>query len=60
MVIKMGTLSSARIVQDVDIALKLLEIVYSIYGAAVEWISDNNGHRKKVVGERENVSWGGA
>ena len=50
--IEMGTLSSARIIQYVDLVLKLLEIVYSIYRAVVEWIPDNNGHRKKVVGER--------
>ena len=57
---KMGTPSSARIIQDVDLALKALEIVYRENGAAVEGLADRNGHRRKVVGEGESVSWGGA
>ena len=56
----MGTLSSARIIQDVDLALKALEIVYRANGAAVEGLADRNGHRRKVVGEGESASWGGA
>ena len=56
----MGTPSSARIIQDVDLALKALEIVYSANGVAVEGVSDRNGHIRKVVGEGESVSWGGA
>ena len=56
----MGTPSAARIIQDVDLALKLLEIVYLINGAEVEGVSDRNGHRQKVVGEGESVRWGGA
>ena len=32
---KMGTPSSARIMEDVDLELKALEIVYRAYGAAV-------------------------
>ena len=56
----MGTPSSARIIQDVDLALKALEIVYCANGAAVEGLADRNGHRRKVVGERKSVSWGGA
>ena len=56
----MGTPSSARIIQDVDLALKALEIVYLENGAAVEGLADRNGHRRKVVGEGESVSWGGA
>ena len=50
----------ARIIQDVDLALKALEIVYHENGAAVAGISDRNGHRRKVVGEGKSVSWGGA
>ena len=42
---KMGTPSSARIIQDVDLALKVLEIVYSANRAEVEGIDDRNGHR---------------
>ena len=42
---KMGTPSSARIVEDVDLALKALEIVYRANGASVEGLSDKNGHR---------------
>ena len=47
----MGTPSSARIIQDVDLALKALEIVYRENGAAVEGLADRNGHRRKVVGK---------
>ena len=57
---KMGTPSLARIIQDVDMALKALEIVYRENGAAVEGMADSNGHRRKVIGEGESVSWGGA
>ena len=55
----MGTPSSGRIIKDVDLALKALEIVYLENGAAVEGIADINGHRSKEVGERKSVSWGG-
>ena len=55
---KMGTLSSARITQDVNLKLKALEIVYLANMAAVEGVADRNGHRRKVVGERESVRWG--
>ena len=41
---KMGTPSSARIIEDVDLALKALEIVYRANGAAVEGVADRNGH----------------
>ena len=53
----MGTPSSARIIEDVDLALKALEIVYHANGAAFEGLSDRNGHRRKVVGEKKIVSW---
>ena len=56
----MGTPSSARIIQDVDLALKALEIVYRANGAAVEGFADRNGHRRKVAGKGESVSCGGA
>ena len=56
----MGTPSSARIIEDVDLALKALEIVYLANGAAVEGLADRNGHRRKVVGDGKSVSWGGA
>ena len=48
---KMGTPSSARITQDVDLALKAMENFYRENGAAVEGLADRNGHRRKVVGE---------
>ena len=48
---KMGTPSSARIIQDVDMALKALEIVYHANGAAVEGIADRSGHRGNLVGK---------
>ena len=56
----MGTPYLARIIEDVDLALKVLEIVYLANGASVEGLADRNGHRRKVVGEGESVSWGGA
>ena len=37
-----------------------MKIVYLANGASVEGLADSNGHRRKVVGEGENVSWGGA
>ena len=55
-----GTTSSARIIQDVDLELKALEIFYRANGAAVERLADRNGHRRKVVSEGKSVSWGGA
>ena len=57
---KMGTPSSARMIQDVDLALKALGIVYRANGAAVEGLADRNIHRRKVVGEGKSVGWGGA
>ena len=56
----MGTPSSARIIQDVDLALKALEIVYHANGAAVEELAGRNVHKRKEVGEGKCVSWGGA
>ena len=57
---KMGIPSSERIIQDIDLALKVLEIIYHANGSAGEGLADSNGHRRKVVGERKSVSWGGA
>ena len=56
---KMGTPSLARIIQDFDLGLKALEIVYRTNGAAVEGLADMNGHRGKVVDEAKSVNWGG-
>ena len=53
----MGTPSSARIIQDVDLALKALEIVYRENGVVDEGLADINGHRKKVVGKGKSVRW---
>ena len=55
----MGTPSLARMIQDVNLALKALEIVYRANGAAVEGLADRNGNIRKVVGEGKSVSWGG-
>ena len=52
---KMGTPSSVRIIEDVDLALETLEIVYRTNGAAVEGISDRNGHRNKEAGKGKGV-----
>ena len=56
----MGTPSLARITQDSDLALKALEIIYRANRASVEGLADRSGHIRKVLGEGENVSWGGA
>ena len=58
--LKMGTPSSVSIIEDVDLDLKALEIVYQENGAAVEGLVDRNGHRKKELGKGKSVSWGGA
>ena len=58
--IKMGTPSLARIIEDVDLALKALQIVYLANGASVEGLADRNVHIRKVVGEGKSVSWVGA
>ena len=39
----MGTPSLARIIQDVDLALKALEIVYRENGASFEGLADKMG-----------------
>ena len=41
---KIGTPSSEQIIEDVDLALKALEIVYLANGASVEGLADRNGH----------------
>ena len=56
----MGTHSSVRIIEDVDLTLKLLEIFYCANVAAVEGVADRNEHRKKEVGKGKSESWGGA
>ena len=53
----MGTLSSARIIEDIDLGLKSLEIVFRVNGSGVEGISYRNGNRQKVVGEGKIDSW---
>ena len=55
----MGTPSLARIIQDVYLALKALEIVYRSNGAAVEGLADRSGHRRNLVGKGKRVSCGG-
>ena len=42
---KMGTPSSALMIEDVDLALKASEIFYPENGAAVEGLADRNGNR---------------
>ena len=56
----MGTPSLARIIQDVDLALKALEIFYRVNGSAVEGLTDRNGHRRNLVVKVKSVSCGGA
>ena len=55
---KTGTPYSVIIIEDVDLALKALEIVYRANGAAVEGIADRNGHKIKLVGKGKSVSCG--
>ena len=55
---KMETPFSVRIIEDVYLAFKVLEIVYRANGAAVGGLADRNDHRKKEVGDGESVSWG--
>ena len=57
---KLGTPSSATIIEDVDLAIKALEIVYHANGAIVEGLADRNRYKCKEVGEGKSVSWGGA
>ena len=56
----MGTPSSVRIIEDVDLALKALETVYRENGAAVEGLADINWNIRKVLGKGKSVSCGGA
>ena len=44
---KMGTPSSARIIEDVDLELKALEIVYLANGASVEGLADKKWTQTK-------------
>ena len=55
----MGRPSSVRIINDVDLALRVLEILYRANSAVVEGLVDRNGHRKKEVCKVNSVSWGG-
>ena len=51
-----GTPYSSRIIKDVDMALKALEIFYHANGAVVEGLADINGKIRKKVVEGESVS----
>ena len=53
----MRTPSSARSIEDVDLVLKALKLFYRKNGAAVEGLTDINGHRIKDVGEGGSFSW---
>ena len=44
---KMRITSLVSIIQDVDLALKALEMVYHANGAVVEGLADRNVHRSK-------------
>ena len=55
---KMGRPYLARMIQDVDLALKASRTVYRANGDAVEGLADRNGHRRKVIGEGKSFSWG--
>ena len=55
---KVGTPSSARIIEDVDMVLKATKLFYRTNGAAVVGLAVRNVHRRKVVGKVKSVSWG--
>ena len=57
---KIGTTSSASIIEYVDLAVKALGIIFIEIGDEVEGLADRNGHRRKVVGEGKSFSLGGA
>ena len=57
---KMGTPSLERIIHDIDLELKELEIFYCANGDSVVGLADRNEHRRKVVGKGKSVSWGGS
>ena len=57
---KIGTPSLERIIQDVYLALKALEILYRDNGASVEGLADRNGNRRKVGGKGKTFGCGGA
>ena len=50
----------SRIIQYVDLALKVLEIVYYKNRAAVEGIADQNRRKMKESDEGKRVGWRGA
>ena len=52
--------SLARIIQDDDLGLKALKIVYCENGGSVEGLANRNGNRRKVVGKGKSVRCGGA
>ena len=56
----MGTPSSVRIINYVDLAFKLLEIVYQENDEEFEVLADRNGNRNKEVGKGKSVIWGRA
>ena len=45
----MGTPSSSRIIEDIDMALKALETIFFENGATVEGLAVSNVHRRRVV-----------
>ena len=47
----MGTPSLARIIQDVDLSLKALEIIYLANRDSVEGLADRSGNIWKLLGE---------
>ena len=53
---KEGRPLSARIIEDVDRELEALEIVFRANSAAVEELTDRNGHRRRDVVKDKSVS----
>ena len=56
---KMGTPFSMKMIKDVDLDLKVLEIVYCTNITAVDGLAYINEHRRNELGEGKSVSWGG-
>ena len=56
----MGTTSSERIIEDVDLTLNELETLCCENEEAIEELDDRNVHKWEVVSVGESVSWEGA
>ena len=56
----MGLPSSAQIIEDFDLVLDELKIVYCAHNTDVEVLADQNRHIRRVVGDGKSGRLGGA